>query len=164
MIKLLVFDVDGCLTDGSIHYGSDGVEYKSFNVKDGLAIASWGRLGLKSAIITGRDSKVVQRRAEELKITHLHQGVKDKKTLLENILKEENLGWKNVAAIGDDLNDLQMLKKVGWSFTPHNGAKDIQQIVTTVLATDGGQGAVREMIDMIIKHEKLEEEFLKLWQ
>ena len=164
MIKLLVFDVDGCLTDGSIHYGSDGVEYKSFNVKDGLAIASWAKLGLKSAIITGRNSKVVQRRAEELKITHLHQGVKDKKTLLENILQEENLGWENVAAIGDDLNDLQMLKKVAWSFTPHNGVKEIQKIVKTVLKTDGGQGAAREMIDMIIKHEKLEEEFLKLWQ
>lgn len=113
MIKLLVFDVDGCLTDGSIIYGSNSDEYKAFNVKDGLAIASWARLGFKTAIITGRNSKVVERRANELCITHLYQGVKDKKSLLEKILKEENLTWENVAAIGDDLNDFGMLQSVG---------------------------------------------------
>ena len=164
MIKLLVFDVDGCLTDGSIIYGSNKDEYKAFNVKDGLAIASWSRLGFKSAIITGRNSKVVERRANELGITHLHQGIKDKKTLLEEILKEENLTWENVAAIGDDLNDIGMLKSVGWSFTPNDGVSLIQKSVKTVLKTDGGRGAVREMIDMIVEDEGLEKEFLKLWQ
>jgi 3-deoxy-D-manno-octulosonate 8-phosphate phosphatase (KDO 8-P phosphatase) len=164
MIKFLVFDVDGCLTDGSIIYGSDKDEYKAFNVKDGLAIASWSRLGLKSAIITGRNSKIVERRAKELNITHLYQGIRDKKTLLEEILKEENLGWENVAAIGDDLNDFGMLKKVAWSFTPNDGVSEIKDIVKTVLKTNGGNGAVREMIDMILKQENLEEEFLKLWQ
>ena len=164
MIKLLVFDVDGCLTDGSIIYGTNKDEYKAFNVKDGLAIASWSRLGLKSAIITGRNSKVVERRAKELNITHLHQGIKDKKALLEEILKEENLSWENVAAIGDDLNDFGMLQKVGWSFTPNDGVSKIKNIVKTILKTDGGKGAIREMIDMIAKEDKLEEEFLKLWQ
>jgi len=164
MIKLLVFDVDGCLTDGSIIYGSNQDEYKAFNVKDGLAIASWSRLGFKSAIITGRNSKVVERRAKELNITYLYQGIKDKKTLLEEILKEEDLTWKNVAAIGDDLNDIGMLKSVGWSFTPNDGVSLIKQSVKTVLNSFGGKGAVREMIDMIVKEEGLEEEFLKLWQ
>ena len=164
MIKLLVFDVDGCLTDGSIIYGSNQDEYKAFNVKDGLAIASWSRLGLKSAIITGRNSKVVERRAKELNITYLYQGIKDKKMLLEKILKEENLNWESVAAIGDDLNDIGMLKSVGWSFTPNDGVEYIKQSVKTVLKRDGGRGAVREMIDMIVKREKLEEEFSKLWQ
>jgi 3-deoxy-D-manno-octulosonate 8-phosphate phosphatase (KDO 8-P phosphatase) len=164
MIKLLVFDVDGCLTDGSIIYGSNQDEYKAFNVKDGLAIASWSRLGFKSAIITGRNSKVVERRAKELNITHLYQGIKDKKTLLEKILKEENLTWENVAAIGDDLNDIGMLKSVGWSFTPNDGVSLIKDSVKTVLTTSGGKGAVREMIDIIIEKEGLEEEFLKLWQ
>jgi len=164
MIKLLVFDVDGCLTDGSIVYGSNQDEYKAFNVKDGLAIASWSRLGLKSAIITGRNSKVVERRAKELNITHLHQGIKDKKTLLANILEEENLKWENVAAIGDDLNDIGMLQSVGWSFTPNDGVQLIKKSVKTVLKIDGGRGAVREMIDMIVKKEGLEKEFLKLWQ
>ncbi len=164
MIKLLVFDVDGCLTDGSIIYGSNQDEYKAFNVKDGLAIASWSRLGLKSAIITGRNSKVVERRAKELNISHLYQGIKDKKTLLEKILKEENLSWENVAAIGDDLNDIGMLKSVEWSFTPNDGVRLIKDSVKTVLTASGGKGAVREMIDMIIEEEGLEEEFLKLWQ
>lgn len=163
MIKFLVFDVDGCLTDGSIIYGSNSDEYKAFNVKDGLAIASWNRLGLKSAIITGRNSKVVERRAKELGITHLHQGIKDKKALLEEILKEEGLGWESVAAIGDDLNDFGMLSCAGWSFTPNDGVKDIKEIVKTVLHVKGGDGAVREMIDMIVEKEGLKEEFLKLW-
>ncbi len=164
MIKLLVFDVDGCLTDGSIIYGSNKDEYKSFNVKDGLAIASWNRLGLKSAIITGRNSKIVERRAKELGITHLHQGIKDKKTLLEEILKEENLTWENVAAIGDDLNDYGMLSSVAWSFTPNDGVSSIKKCVKTVLNANGGNGAVREMIDCVVEKEGLKEEFLKLWQ
>ncbi len=164
MIKLLVFDVDGCLTDGSIVYGSKQDEFKAFNVKDGLAIASWSRLGLKSAIITGRASKIVARRAKELNITHLHQGIKDKKRVLEEIIKEEGLAWKNVAAIGDDLNDLMMLKSAGWSFAPNDGAELIKQSVKTLLSANGGKGAVREMIEMIVQKEGLEEEFLKLWQ
>ncbi len=164
MIELLVFDVDGCLSDGSIIYGSNQDEYKAFNVKDGLAIASWNRLGLKSAIITGRNSKIVERRAKELGITHLHQGIKDKKRLLGEILQKENLKWENVAAIGDDLNDIGMLQSVGWSFTPNDGVELIKKSVKTVLKRDGGKGAAREMIDMIVKKEELEEEFLKLWQ
>jgi len=164
MIKLLVFDVDGCLTDGSIIYCSNKDEYKAFNVKDGLAIASWSSLGLKSAIITGRNSKVVERRAKELNITHLHQGIKDKKTLLEEILKEENLSWENVAAIGDDLNDIGMLKSVGWSFAPNDGVSLIKKSVKTVLTSKGGRGAAREMIEMIVEYEGFEEEFLELWQ
>ena len=163
MIKLLVFDVDGCLSDGSIIYGSSKDEYKIFNVKDGLAIASWSRLGFKSAIITGRNSKIVERRANELNITYLYQGIKDKKTALQEILKQENLDWENVAAIGDDLNDIRMLQSVGWSFTPNDGVDLIKKSVKTVLKTDGGRGAIREMIDMIVKNEGLEEEFLKLW-
>lgn len=163
MIKLVVFDVDGCLTDGSIIYGSSQNEYKLFNVKDGLAIASWSRLGLKSAIITGRNSKIVERRAKELNVTYLYQGIKDKKTLLAKILKEENLALENVAALGDDLNDYQMLKDIGWSFAPSDAVDFIKNSVKTVLSKNGGRGAAREMIDMIVKKEGLEEEFLKLW-
>jgi len=161
--KLLVFDVDGCLTNGSIIYGSNQDEFKIFNVKDGLAISSWSRLGLKSAIITGRDSKIVARRAKELNITHLYQGIKDKKMVLEKILKEESLAWEDVAAVGDDLNDLAMLKSVGWSFTPNDGASLIKKSVKTVLKADGGRGVAREMIEMVIKKDELEEEFLRLW-
>lgn len=164
MIELLVFDVDGCLTDGSITYNASGDEIKTFNVKDGLAIASWMRLGKKSAIITGRESQIVARRAKELGITHLHQGIKNKQEVLETILKEENLSFENVAAIGDDLNDYTMLQKVAWSFTPADGSSFTKKIVDTILQTNGGHGAVREMIEKILEKENKTEEFLRLWQ
>ena len=163
MIELLVFDVDGCLTDGGIIYTSSGEELKKFDVKDGLAIASWIRLGKKAAIITGRESKIVAKRAEELKITHIRQGVKNKGEVLEDILAKEGLTFENVAIIGDDFNDLPMLKKAKISFTPSNGVDYVKSIVDTVLSKEGGKGAVREMIDIIIKNEKLEEEFINLW-
>jgi len=164
VIELLVLDVDGCLTDGSIIYTVSGDEIKSFNVKDGLAVATWIRMGKKAAIITGRESNIVARRAKELGITHLYQGVNNKQKVLEQILKEENLKYESVAAIGDDLNDFSMLKKIGWSFTPHDGSDFIKEIVDTVLEKDGGYGAVREMVEKILQKENKVEEFLRLWQ
>lgn len=163
MIELLVLDVDGCLTDGKISYTQNGDEIKHFSVKDGLAIASWIKLGKKVAIITGRSSKIVQRRATELGVTHLHQGIKDKKSVLEKILDEEGLTFTQVAAIGDDYNDLKLLRAVKLSFAPNDAAKEIQTSVNTILSQKGGEGAVREMIDLIIQQEGLQERFLQLW-
>ena len=163
MIELLVLDVDGCLTSGTITYTESGDEIKSFNVKDGLAIATWIRLGKKVAIITGRKSKIVQRRMSELKVTHIHQGIRAKKEKLDEILKLEGLEYSQVAAIGDDLNDYLMLKAVGNSFTPQNGIKYIRDSVDVVLSSNGGEGAVREMIEMIILKDGLSERFLKEW-
>lgn len=163
MIKLLVLDVDGCLTDGKITYNSGGKELKSFNAKDGLGIASWIRLGKKVAIITGRSSAIVEKRAKELKVNYLFQGISNKKEVLEEILQKENLTWENVAAIGDDMNDLTMLKQVGLSFTPNDGAEYLRLHVKKVLSKNGGNGAVREMIEILLKKENLQEEFIKLW-
>jgi 3-deoxy-D-manno-octulosonate 8-phosphate phosphatase (KDO 8-P phosphatase) len=164
VIEFLVFDVDGCLTDGGITYSCDGSESKTFSVKDGLAIASWMRMGKKSAIITGRNSKIVARRAKELGITHLYQGVKNKQEVLEQILKEEGLSFEQVAAIGDDLNDYAMLKSVGLSFCPNDASEYIKKIVDVPLRTIGGKGAAREMIEYILQKDGNEEELLKLWQ
>ena len=165
MIELIVLDVDGTLTDGKITYSNSGEETKSFDVADGLAIAVWTKkFGKKAAIITGRSSFVVEKRANELGITYLHQGVKNKQEVLEEILKKENLSWNQVAAIGDDLNDYKMLKKVGLSFTPANGSHYIKSFVNVVCQNKGGDGAVREMIEYILKEDNLEEEFLSLWQ
>ena len=109
MIELIVLDVDGTLTDGKITYSNSGEETKSFDVADGLAIAVWTKkFGKKAAIITGRNSSIVEKRAKELNITHLHQGIKNKQEVLEEILKKEGLSWHQVAAIGDDLNDYNM--------------------------------------------------------
>ncbi|AXH12503.1 KdsC family phosphatase [Halarcobacter bivalviorum] len=164
MIKLIVLDVDGTLTNGQITYTNSGDELKSFDVADGLAIATWTKkLDKKAAIITGRTSKIVEQRAKDLKITHLYQGVHNKDEILENILKEENISWHEVAVIGDDLNDYKMLKKAGLSFTPANGSKYIKDIVNIKCEAFGGSGAVREMIEYIVKEDGIEEEFINSW-
>lgn len=164
MIKLIVLDVDGCMTDGSIIYDSQGNETKSFNVKDGLAIASWIRLGREVAIITGRNSKVVEKRAKELGIKHLYQNVKHKDEKLKEIIKAEKLSLENVAVIGDDLNDLPMITMAKLSFTPNDGSKYLYDVVDIRLDSNGGKGAIREMIEYIIKQDNIESEFIQLWQ
>jgi len=164
VIDLLVFDVDGCLTNGQITYTEDGNEIKAFNVKDGLAISSWIRLGKKAAIITGRRSKIVERRAKELGISYLFQGVKDKLEVLNKIREKESIEFSQIAAIGDDLNDYRMLEAVGKSFVPADGSEYIREVCDVVLYSGGGNGAVREMIEGIIKDDGLEEEFLKIWK
>jgi 3-deoxy-D-manno-octulosonate 8-phosphate phosphatase (KDO 8-P phosphatase) len=163
MIKLLVLDVDGCMTDGSIIYTENGDEIKAFNVKDGLAIATWHKLGRISAIITGRKSNIVERRARELGIKHFYQGVINKKAILEKILAEENLTFENVAAIGDDINDYQMLNAAKRSFTPADAMPLVRDTVQTVLSRKGGDACVREMIDMLVGEEDLHEAFLAQW-
>lgn len=164
MIELIVLDVDGTLTDGKITYSSSGEETKSFDVSDGLAIAVWTKkFGKKAAIITGRDSSIVEKRAKELNITYLYQGIKNKQEILEEILKKEGLSWSQVAAIGDDLNDYNMLKKVGLSFTPANGTHYLKDLVHVVCKNKGGEGAVREMLEYIFKEDGLEEDFLNAW-
>jgi 3-deoxy-D-manno-octulosonate 8-phosphate phosphatase (KDO 8-P phosphatase) len=163
-IKLIVLDVDGTMTDGKIIYSENGDEIKAFCVKDGLAIASWIRLGKEVAIITGRRSKIVERRAKELGITHYYQGVKNKKEVLDELLSTLNLEPKNVASIGDDLNDHPMLISSKISFAPLNANHYILGIVNVVLSKNGGDGAVREMIEQLILQEGLEEAYLKLWQ
>lgn len=163
MIKLIILDVDGCLTDGKIIYASDGNEIKNFNVKDGLAISSWIKMGFQAAIITGRESNIVAKRAKELGISHLFQGVKDKESVLKELLERLNLKQYEVGAIGDDLNDYKMLRSVGRSFTPKDGAKEIRELVDTVLTSKGGDGAVREMIDILVDEGDLREQFMALW-
>ncbi len=162
-IELIVLDVDGTLTSGAIAYTQNGDEIKSFCVKDGLAIASWIRLGKEVAIITGRESKIVERRAKELGIRYFYQGVKDKKKVLEKILDELNLSMENVSSIGDDLNDYTMLKSSKISFVPADASIYVKKIADEVLSKSGGNGAVREMIEKLIILEDLEEKYLKLW-
>ena len=162
-IELIVLDVDGTMTDGKISYSENGDELKSFCVKDGLAIASWRKLGKQVAIITGRTSKIVERRAKELKIEYFYQGVGNKREVLEGLLKKLNLTMENVASIGDDLNDYAMLDAVQVAFVPANASHHVVKIADVVLNSRGGEGAVREMIEQLIISEGLEEQYLKLW-
>ncbi|MFL1706345.1 MULTISPECIES: HAD family hydrolase [unclassified Campylobacter] len=161
MIEIIFLDVDGCMTDGKIVYSANGEEIKFFDVKDGYAIESWLKLGKKVAIITGRKSAIVERRAENLKIDHVYQGVSDKFAVAEEILKFEGLSFENAAAIGDDYNDYKLLKAVKWSFKPKNAIKELD--VKTKLDFKGGNGAIRQMIEILIKHENLYEEWSKRW-
>ena len=163
MIKLIVLDVDGCLTDGSLIYSADAIESKSFNVKDGLGITTWIKTGNHVAIITGRNSTIVERRAKELGIQHLHQGIRDKDRVLKEIIELLNLKPHEVGAIGDDLNDYNMLSLIGRSFTPNNGVKEIKELVDTVLSSNGGDGAVREMIDILVDENDQRDTFLSVW-
>ena len=162
-IELIVLDVDGTLTNGAITYTQNGDEIKSFCVKDGLAIASWIKLGKQVAIITGRESKIVERRAKELGIKHFYQGVDNKKEILQNILDELGLSMKDVASIGDDLNDYTMLSSSQIAFVPANASIYVKKIADVVLSKKGGDGAVREMIERLINLEGLQEKYLGLW-
>lgn len=152
------------MTDGGIIYSSDGSESKVFNIKDGLGIGTWVKMGHKVAIITGRNSAIVQRRAEELGIQHIFQGIKDKERVLKELVESLGLKYYEVAAIGDDLNDINMLNSVGRSFTPNDGVDEIKSVVDTVLSKNGGRGAVREMIDIIVKENDLTDKFLAVWK
>ena len=163
-IELIVLDVDGTLTDGKITYTQNGDEIKSFCVKDGLAIASWIKLGKQVAIITGRSSSIVERRAKELGIKHFYQGIHNKQEVLENLLKELNLSMENVASAGDDLNDYKMLKASKIAFVPANASSYVVEIADEVLSVSGGNGAIREMIEKLIDLEDLKAEYLALWQ
>ena len=162
-IELIVLDVDGTMTNSHITYSENGDEIKSFNVKDGLAIASWRRLGKQVAIITGRSSSIVARRAKELHIEHFYQGIHNKKEVLETLLEKLDLTMDNVAAIGDDLNDMQMLRSAKISFVPRDASAYVDKIATVILSKRGGDGAVREMIEHLIIKEGLEKKYLELW-
>lgn len=157
-------DVDGTMTSGAITYTANGDEIKSFCVKDGLAISSWIRIGNEAAIITGRNSVIVERRAKELGIEQIHQGVKDKYAMILGLCEELEIGVENVAAVGDDLNDLKMLKHVGVSMTPKNGVSYLYDKVDYHLKSKGGEGAIREAIEILLNLNHQKEAFLELWQ
>ncbi|EDM23867.1 HAD-IIIA family hydrolase [Caminibacter mediatlanticus TB-2] len=163
MIELIVIDVDGTLTDGKIYYGNEGEELKAFNIKDGLMIKSWNDLGKKSAIITGRISKIVDRRAKELNITYVRQGIKNKQEALKEIIEILGVSMENVAIIGDDMNDYSMMKLTNNTFAPSDANSFIYEYVKYPLNKRGGEGAVAEMIELILKKENLYEKFLDLW-
>ncbi|WP_281951069.1 KdsC family phosphatase [Nitrosophilus kaiyonis] len=163
MIDLIVLDVDGCMTNGKIIYSNSGDEIKSFNIKDGFAIKQWMRFGKKVAIITGRDSMIVEKRAKELGIHYLFQGMNNKVEALEEIKLSSNIDYEKIAAIGDDLNDYRLLKKVGISFCPNDAIEYIRKNVDVVLSRNGGEGAVREMIEYLLKKEGKLDEYYNYW-
>ena len=155
-IKLLAFDCDGVLTDGSITYDENGVEYKTFNAKDGHGLVRMAQSGFITAIITARNNGTVQHRAENLHITELCQGQKYKVPALEELMKKYNLSYENVSYMGDDLPDLCVLEKVGLACCPGDAVKEVQNVCNFKSAYNGGKGAVRELCDFILESQGIE--------
>ena len=153
-IKLFATDVDGVLTDAGMYYSESGDEWKKFNTRDGMGIKLLQRVGIITAIVTQERTKLVARRAEKLTIPELHQGVMDKLTVIREMAARHGLSLKQVAYIGDDINDLEALKEVGFSATPADGMPQVATAVDYVCQKKGGEGAVREIIEMILDAQR----------
>lgn len=149
-IKLLLLDVDGVLTDGRLYYGNSGEEMKAFNIQDGLGIKLLQKGGVQVGIITGRISKLLQRRADELGIDPLIQGREDKLTALNELLQNMRIEMDEIAFMGDDLPDLAVMRRVGLGITPANGSSTNAEQADWQTNNAGGQGAVREVAEMIL--------------
>ena len=150
-IRLFATDVDGVLTDAGMYYSESGEELKKFNTRDGMGIKLLQRAGLITAIVTQERTKLVAWRGEKLMIPEVHQGVMDKLSLVREMAARHGLSMEQVAYIGDDVNDLATLKAVGFSATPADGLPQVVEAVDYVCLKKGGDGAVREIIEMILK-------------
>ena len=149
-VRLFATDVDGVLTDAGMYYAESGDEWKKFNTHDGMGIKLLQRAGLITAVITMEDTKLVARRAEKLAIPEVYQGVTDKLPVLRKLVGKYGLTLQEVAYIGDDVNDLDVLKAVGFSASPADALPSIRAAVDYVCRKKGGEGAVREIADLIL--------------
>ncbi|MGL6100097.1 MAG: KdsC family phosphatase [Fusobacteriaceae bacterium] len=154
-IKKIVLDVDGTLTDGKLHIGNNGEELKSFSVKDGLAIVGAIQNGIDVCIVTGKKSQIVMNRAKELGITEIHQGISNKVEKLKEICENHGVSPENIAYMGDDLNDYSAIRFSGFTGAPSDACSDIIDIVDFISEKSGGDGAVREFIEIIMRKQKL---------
>lgn len=152
-IKLIVLDVDGVLTDGKLYMGSDGEEYKAFHTQDGMGISLARYAGIKTAIITGRSSEAVTKRSKELKIDYVFQGIHEKLEVLQQIVSELQIGLNEVCYVGDDINDLPILREVGFPAAPNNAVPYVKEQAVYVSLLKGGEGAVRDIIEFILQEQ-----------
>ena len=155
-IKLMAFDVDGVMTDGSVTYDENGVEYKTFNVKDGHGIVRMNQSGFITAIITARNNGTVKHRAENLNITEIYQGQKYKLPALEEIMAKYGLNYENVSYMGDDIPDVCILEKVGLACCPNDAVIEVKDLCDFKSDFNGGRGAVRELCDFILDAQGIE--------
>lgn len=154
-IELFLMDVDGVLTDGRIVYGPGRSEWKFFDVKDGHGIKLIQRAGLTVGIITGRKSDVVARRSSELGIEFVFQGEHDKTVALGKIMERTGFGWEEIAYVGDDIVDIPVLTRVGFAATVQDAAQEVKDVAHYVSTKPGGRGAVRDIIEFILKNKGL---------
>ncbi|MCK9408783.1 MAG: HAD-IIIA family hydrolase [Bacteriovoracaceae bacterium] len=162
-IKILVSDVDGVLTDGGAYYSDEGIELKKFSIRDGMGIVLMQKAGYRVAIVTTEKTKIVERRAERLKVTDLYQGVVNKVAAVEELINKYSLSWQEVAFIGDDINDIPVLKKVGFAAAPFNATVLNKKVVDYICKAEGGHGAVREVCDLLLGLQWKGEKITDLW-
>lgn len=160
-IRLFVMDVDGTLTDGTITYTSDGGELKSFHARDGAGIGLLARAGIEPAIVTGRSSSLVERRARELGIGKVVQGAGDKTASVDRLREAAGLPWAAVAYVGDDVTDLPPMRRAGFSAAPADADAEVRRVATYVCRRAGGRGAVREAIEALLKRQGAWDQILR---
>ena len=154
-VKLLILDVDGVLTDGRIIIDDAGVESKNFDVKDGHGLKIIMRYGIDVVLLTGRRSQVVERRAADLGITEVHQGIRNKVEALAEILQRRNLAPEETAYAGDDIVDIPLFKRVGFAVAVADAVPEVRQVADYVTGCKGGRGAVRELCEVILQAQEL---------
>ena len=152
-IKLLVFDVDGVLTDGRLYFSARGEELKAFNARDGAGIKCLMRAGVECAFLSGRESAVAAARAAELGVKHVVGGAKDKLPALRELLAELGLAPAQAAFVGDDQVDLPAMRECGWSACPADAVREVREAADYVAALPGGRGAAREIIEHLLKEQ-----------
>ena len=152
-VRLFVMDVDGTLTDGTITYAEDGSEWKSFHARDGMGVHLLSLAGIVPAIVTGRSSAIVLRRAQELGIEDVVQGSRDKAAAVRTLRERLGFSAAAVAYIGDDLSDLPALREAGFSAAPSDAADEVVRAVHFVCTRPGGRGAVREAVEALLRRE-----------
>lgn len=151
MIRLMIFDVDGVLTDSNLYFGDNGVEYKTFNSKDGLGMRLLHNTGVEIGIITGRQSQSVQRRMDNLGIKHVYQGQSDKLPVYEQLKSKLGLTDEEIAYAGDDFPDLPIMGRVGLSFSVADAHHKVRTLADYTTVAPGGKGAAREICDLIMQ-------------
>jgi len=159
--KLVITDIDGVWTDGGMFYDQTGNEWKKFNTSDSAGVLFLRMLEIPFAIMTGEDTQIVQRRADKLKVEHLYLGAKNKVKLADELRQTLDIEWSEIAFIGDDINDLALLKKVGWSAAPSNAPSYIKSVVKTQLSVRGGDGAFRAFVELILEENAMMESVLE---
>ncbi len=154
MIKIVITDVDGVLTDGSMYYTKNGDYMRRFNTKDGMGVELLKNKNIKTIFLSREKSPIVKKRAEKLKVAKSYLGIKDKVLILPQICKEFDVKPSEIAYIGDDVNDLEIMKKIGFSACPKDSVIQIRKIVNYICSSNGGHGAFRELADNIISSKK----------
>ena len=162
-IKLILSDVDGVMTSGGITYDNQGVETKTFHVRDGMGIKLWQKTGYRFGVITARSSHIVKLRMDELGVDLVRQGAENKLEIAKQIMDETGATAEQTCYIGDDLTDMALMRTVGLAASVADGAAEVRDCAQLVTRTAGGGGAIRELVESILKSQNRWEELIRSW-